>query len=710
MRLIILFVILIMLVNNVIAQNPPIIPKPTKEQLEQQKKLHERFLQEEEKRKEKESKKSNINMGARWSGTIKSEEIVNYTNPSFKGKAERVMVATFKETLPTLYRDEVENTELNFIDDKGTGTHSFHSETSLITLKGCSHCDVNGQAELHSVIIREWDSTYDIEAIPPACTGTNCDGTTYGPATESITVSNRHLLDKDVLSGTVTTTGELIGGYGDFTKTITWHFTRVKEDDVELIVTPVDYDKWLPVPGKDELTRGGVMTVNLKLQGKNGKPLKAKAETFELRLNNTSIEPGITINYPVQPDPKQLPDLRFLLHPSIESLDPDQFVSINSPDGISGKAMIASYDGGGWSILTAEAILKDGRKIQGRLLKPGGEIDIRIPKRDPNSHIGEAWLKDNKNPGETDDKETSTGNNNPGDGLSAYEEYRGIISKAYQLYSGGKKEFSRLSPKKKELGVIINKQGFDLFKEGFKWFENASDVAIIPFDENAIDIDKRLNKNVKTANIYHQFAVKITTGKLSGALGKTYPDTDIPENIQKIVIDYNICMEEYGYWQDYSKEIGMKIPYTEKELIAKTVAHEIGHAVAIMHHGSSHKTTNGPDAQKTFDDAGAKYLIISTQGMPISLPYKITGLVGGQGNEESGDLSCTMVYQPYCKWALGIKNGLPCFTGTRIYPLGNTMCDSPDGKFINQKDGQHDNDYFGDALFGNCLSRIKLKK
>ena len=35
---------------------------------------------------------------------------------------------------------------------------------------------------------------------------------------------------------------------------------------------------------------------------------------------------------------------------------------------------------------------------------------------------------DNGNPGEMDDEETTPGNSNNGDGLSAYEEYRGLIS------------------------------------------------------------------------------------------------------------------------------------------------------------------------------------------------------------------------------------------------------------------------------------------
>src|SRR5258705_642788 len=143
--------------------------------------------------------------------------------------------------------------------------------------------------------------------------------------------------------------------------------------------------------------KGSIMTINLKLQGKNGKPVKVIAESFELTLHNTSKEPGTTINYPVNPDADQLPDLRFLMHPGIESIEEDQSITVGSPDGITGKALIASYDGGGWTILTVEAILKGNpKRVLGHLLVPNGETDIRIPKRDPNSKIAESWLKDNK--------------------------------------------------------------------------------------------------------------------------------------------------------------------------------------------------------------------------------------------------------------------------------------------------------------------------
>ena len=88
------------------------------------------------------------------------------------------------------------------------------------------------------------------------------------------------------------------------------------------------------------------------------------------------------------------------------------------------------------------------------LLKPGGTSDILLPKRKPSSIIGEPWLSSNGNPQEGDDNDTSPGNKNNGDGFSALEEYRGIISEG---------KFKRLDPKKKDLGVQIKKAEKEIF-------------------------------------------------------------------------------------------------------------------------------------------------------------------------------------------------------------------------------------------------------
>ncbi|MEO7307127.1 MAG: hypothetical protein ABIR78_05995, partial [Ferruginibacter sp.] len=426
--------------------------------------------------------KHNFEDGGRWTGSLSLDETVIHANGVVNGKSEKHVRVAFLDALPA------SNGNYDSADNKGTGTYSIQGESTMIGGQKCSmDCQGGGLAILNAVNINEEANTYDIDAIGPDCNGTKtCTGEgtkPYGPdGDDEITVSDQHLLDKDVLSGTVSTSAELPNGLGTITKTITWHLVRSKATDVELIVTPADYDTWLPEPGKNELNKGSVMTINLKLQGKNGKPFQEKAESFELRLSNTSKDTGITINYPISPDAKQLPDLRFLMHPGIESIEEDQFISVGSSDGLTGKALIASYDGGGWTTLTVEAILKDKRHIRGSLLVSNGETDIRIPKRDPNSKIAKAWLKANGNPGDMDDREATTGNINDGDGLTAYEEYRGVIA-ITKVQGSFKEKFRRLDPKKKELGVLVKRKQFPLFSEGIDWLENATGLEVIRFDE-----------------------------------------------------------------------------------------------------------------------------------------------------------------------------------------------------------------------------------
>ncbi|TAL47373.1 MAG: hypothetical protein EPN92_04950, partial [Chitinophagaceae bacterium] len=442
--------------------------------------------------------KNNSEPIARWTGHVTSEEITTISAPGWVGNTKRTGQADFINALPTMYREEDDTSDLS--DNKGTGNHTYHAESTMNGVSCVTDCEGAGHSELHSVVINEEENTYDIEAEFPVCKGTTCaaDGGTreYGPEGFGIIVSNHRLLDKDMLSGTQTTTGELPGGYGTFTKTITWHLERVKEPlDVELIVkpegSPKGYEDWVPEPGLNELNKGKVMNISLELRGKNGKPLKVKAESFELHLSNTSREPGITINYPVEPDKKQLPDLRFLMHPGIESIDEDQSITVGSPDGKTGKALIASYDGGGWATLTVEAILKDKRHIKGQLFKSGGEEEILIPKRNSGKKIALAWSKANKDPDDMDDEEEVKDNSHNGDGLTAYEEYRGVIA-------GGK--YTRLDPNKKEVGILATKTDFSLFNQGIGWFKNASNLEPVrfDFDRNEIAQDGRLNKNGKT--------------------------------------------------------------------------------------------------------------------------------------------------------------------------------------------------------------------
>jgi hypothetical protein len=296
---------------------------------------------------------NNDNVQGTWNGTASSVE--KYAGAL--GTSERYIEVTIK-------------------DNVVTGTHKYIGD-AIIEGKHLGHdeCFGSGPGELSSLYIKTWDSTYSIGITSPECKlvagggNSGTGGTGIGISNQRLQIKNNQLNTTE-LSGTFVNEKDLGGDLGKYTETVTWHLVRSL--DVELIVTPIGYDpegiqetydNWLPEPGKDETSKGSYMKIMLKLQSKSGKPLKYKASSFVLRLQNTSREPGITINYPLSPRAKQLPDLRFIPLVVAESNNEDQEDTISAKNGITGEIFIASYDGGGLTTLNAEAVLTEGIHI-----------------------------------------------------------------------------------------------------------------------------------------------------------------------------------------------------------------------------------------------------------------------------------------------------------------------------------------------------------
>lgn len=586
-----------------------------------------------------------------------------------------------------------------FSANKGSGSMKYEAQWKAAFGTRNVVCNGSGNAELYHLDISEEDNvyySYYIHVIGPDYTCSPVDDNP-GQDARDITISDKVAIpNNSILSGTRTETVE--SGTGPVTTTYSWNLVRSTVIDVELIVTPEKYDTWLPEPGMNELQVGSIMNISLKLQARGGGPTTKKAKAFELKLSNTSKEPGITINFPIVPLDTTMPDLRFLIQSNASIREKFQSLEIGCPGGCqTAQAKLGSYDGGGWTVLTAEAILTDNTRIQGRLLVSGGEIDIRIPKRDPNSKIGTAWLTANGNPNEVDDKETSTGNNNNGDGLTAYEEYRGVISQG---------RFKRLDPNKKELGVKVDKAELPMFSTGIKWFENGSSLKVIPFHEMEIGGDRRLNKNAFSAHVYDQFVLLLYKGLLAyigGALGCAFTTTngpDIPANTTSVVIDVAAVYNEYNAIA--TRERPARLPLTVLEMLANTVAHEMGHGVNIWHHGQL------PNVPSQIADTPSvhRYRIFRSNGSEVlTRPFSLDGGIGKRGNQESGDLSCVMVYYPYLEWAYTDgADGAKIFNEVPLIPIGKDMCNTNAGTQFN-----HSIIYFGDATKGNCLKQIKLK-
>lgn len=642
--------------------------------------------------------------GVRWTGTMTRDIVTVHSNELYQGKITEKIVVNFINTYPTMNREDQDpdsvykndQDDTLFADNKGTGTYGLKgSLTNVIINQTCvSDCNGSGPSELHSVSVREFDNTYDIEAIGPDY---HCTHSCKEPVDEygkEITVSNHALTNKNLLEGTRSVTSELPGKMGTVTSTTTWRLEREIPEDI-LIVTPEDYDTWLPEPGKDENSPGRMIVINLKVVGKNGQPPNSDVKSFEVRLKNTSREPGICLNMPLTVGPV-LPDLRFNDEfPWVQTSGERQVATIESLDGTTGSIFLDPFDGGGYTTLTATATMEDGSKLVGQLLVSGGKTEIPIPKRPPGSHIGDAWLAKYKNPADTDDKETSPGNSYDGDGLSAYEEYRGVIA------HGG---FERLDPNKKELGVKTG--DWLLFLDGIAKFEAYSGVDVICFFENEIGPDRRLNKNKLTAHIYDQYALYLQKAALTGDLGKSFGGPAIPKQVSKTVIDQNRIRLAYQDRLAEAKSINATLSYTEKDLFATVTAHELSHSVNVKHHGSL-----APNSLNVQIQPGRPVRIFDYNGSEIlTRPYHITGRGGDTGNEQSGDVDCFMLNNALCDWAVRTAPDSMFFYQVPLIPLGTKLCNKKNGTGLNSlKDANGNYKYFGDAANGNCLSQIKLK-
>lgn len=628
---------------------------------------------------------------SRWSGQLVLEE--RFTG--LTGNSTRHVTVSFVNALPTLYRDDA-TTDLNFSDDKGRGNVTYHSESIIGGKKvSITDCEGSGPSELHEVSIDESDNTYSIHAIGPACNGTSVsllDGKTepYGPELTDIIVSSQFLADKSMLAGTKSEVIDLGGDLGTVTRTITWSLSQEITDAV-FIITPENYDNWIPEPGINELSKGNSIRIGLKISGRNGPPV-SKVKTFEVTLSNTSAEPGITLNTPLVPL-TTLPDLRFLPQRNAAVTDEFQKASIQCNNGINDSITITSYDGGGYSTLSATAVLEDNTRLEGHLLIANGPTAVPVPKRPAHSNIGTAWLVANQNPSDLDDIESSAGNNNNGDGLTAYEEYRGVISNG---------RHKRLDPKLKELGVLLRPNQSAYFRTGIEWFENSTQVKIIRFTDGEIGADRQLNKNHQTAHSYDQYALRLVNGHIrEGVMGRAVGGPGLPKMIKRVIVDVNQISQFVQNLHTAAARVNLQIPFDFNEMLANVTAHELGHGVSIPHHGN-----HALDTINKMIHAGDPYRIFRPRGASeiLQRDYHLKGSYGHEGGQQSGDIFCIMCYNPYYDFAARQVGNIFHFYLVPFTAYGADMCTDPAGTDYNAT-----GNYFGDATNGNCKSRIKLK-
>jgi hypothetical protein len=189
------------------------------------------------------------------------------------------------------------------------------------------------------------------------------------------------------------------------------------------------------------------------------------ADAFRFTLYDVSKEPGTCCN---SDDQNKDPDLSFApgqpdwdvaalvaLAPLVPGAGGggggEQCVATCDKEGKSATIQIACHDWGAWGKLKAQAKIKgewEPAKVAG-----SGLDYVRIPYDDDDDHIADSWQADNgvadKAPTDDCDK-APTDQTNDGDGLSAYECYRGFNV----LDAAGGLVHVRLDPRRKVLFVL----------------------------------------------------------------------------------------------------------------------------------------------------------------------------------------------------------------------------------------------------------------
>jgi hypothetical protein len=329
---------------------------------------------------------------------------------------------------------------------------------------------------------------------------------------------------------------------------------------------------------------------------------------------------------------------------------------------------IKSKDYGAWAKLKAE-INVDGVWYQAQ--SEDGKDYITIPLDQNENHISDWWEKQNNVFGQaanSDQDERPEGvGREPGDGFSNYEEYRGFMING---------QWEDTKPYYKD--VFIR----DEIGLGIGWFGDLL-LAVHLLDAGEMDKNNMVSVNRGYAKVQGQDGQKgirlVQRDLEPGTAGEVFPKVGCPNAVKEVVVD---AFDDPEHTEAQERKAYAEGLFTYSNFhLATTIAHELGHAVNIVHHGEVWAEVDS--------------------GLQVAYP----------GGIWSGDVTCIMLYAPPKHYSHG--------GGTKwTYPQGelierNHFCDSPAGTGVNTP-GPPDSQgrprpVAGDAQKGACRKQVTLK-
>ncbi|HZE99294.1 MAG TPA: hypothetical protein VE981_19980 [Planctomycetota bacterium] len=523
------------------------------------------------------------------------------------------------------------------------------------------------------------------------------------------TISGLKSIPKGMLASVV---GEIGGNwsysYGRTSGTIAWTFSPVPFDDVELVMVPKGYDAWLPRGGPDEGTKGNSLPLQVRLQKHGGGPTKARMTSLTVRIDDVSREPGVCLNLPATKG-ADTPDLRFATGAGY-TLEDDGTRVVHKGSPIDKLDLVLDcFDWGAWGAVKSQAVLEDGRMVFGVMEGNPAEDEVRVPKRPPESFIADKWKTDQgieEGRPDLDDKDPQKGNPNDGDGLTLYEEYRGMMAKGKHTrdHGAGPDGIKPLTPGHKDL-ILDNRIGSDAaVVAGLLLFEKASGIHLVEVDPAELPQSREVNVNRgPRTSVRAQHGLVLVDVRLPGDdTGLTKRDYHKPLNSREAYDRVQVDLVKIRTILQGDKGA----TWSAATEISQTVAHEITHALDVNHHGPNGIVNlQNPAALKIYDRSKTRVT-----------PNPVPGVVGYPKNEASGDVHCIMCYNAMYAWAYHAPDYL--FLGN-ITPPGTLFCTSVDGTGHNAPFDIPDpanparkiriSGVFGPAAEGPCLPMMRVK-
>ncbi len=499
------------------------------------------------------------------------------------------------------------------------------------------------------------------------------------------------------------------------------------EEELKLVIDDTEaYRSWRPTTTRDEQP-GARLGLVATVESSTKQDPQIAVESFTWELVETSSEPGVAINYPVGAPAGRL-DLELGAEGELFELsNQNQKMVRVVRSGFKDIVQVIPFDWGGWSELKVTAVLSNGQTLVGRL-RGAAEDNVRLPKRDPDSYIADAWKKAKGVTGkDADDDETvPAGDGTPGDGLSLYEEYRGFYESVGARHGSGVGQHIEAEPKQKDFFILNRAQSMPM--SGIARFKSLSKMAVHwQLAEDQLPASRIVNANRAqgpTVGPQHAVVLEVVGGQSGFAEALGGPSS--PRDIQRV-----------GIMEDW-KNLGA-------DYLASTIAHELFHCVNVWHHGDlDYKAlwrveyTTTPDAgtlielqlsedEKTIvsgpriirskheDGSDHTHEVVRLIEKGGGADYKIE--VGEQRGKSSGNDSCVMRYD-VAEVAVGVADPSVRFGTGEV--AGALLCQSAAGTGVNQS-GRMPQSRYGDSATtpgtppgsaaknrGNCLSQIHV--